>query len=236
MTRRRLIVSCEHGGNDVPAEYALWFRGRTGLLATHRGYDPGALELARHLASAFKAPLHVSVTTRLLVDLNRSIGHPDLFAPWVRDQGRAETDAVIRRHYHPYRHRVERRIAGWIAAGVPVFHVSVHTFTPVRNGVRRTADVGLLYDPRRSGEPALAKRWQKKLQEVAPAWRVRRNYPYRGVADGFLPYLRRRYPASLFAGIELEVNQKHTRRPPRELEGLGDALARTLAAALASNA
>lgn len=35
------------------------------------------------------------------------------------------------------------------------------------------------------------------------------NYPYRGRADGFTTQLRKRFPIKAYAGVELEVNQKH---------------------------
>jgi hypothetical protein len=38
---------------------------------------------------------------------------------------------------------------------------------------------------------------------------VRRNYPYRGYADGLTTWLRKRYPDPAYAGIELEINQKY---------------------------
>jgi hypothetical protein len=38
---------------------------------------------------------------------------------------------------------------------------------------------------------------------------VRLNYPYRGSADGLTTHLRRLHPNSDYAGIEIEVNQKH---------------------------
>jgi hypothetical protein len=39
---------------------------------------------------------------------------------------------------------------------------------------------------------------------------VRRNYPYRGSADGLTTHLRRLHPDGRYAGVEIEVNQKHT--------------------------
>jgi hypothetical protein len=45
------LITCEHGGNDVPAEYAELFRGREAMLQSHRGYDRGALRMARDFAS-----------------------------------------------------------------------------------------------------------------------------------------------------------------------------------------
>ncbi len=42
---------------------------------------------------------------------------------------------------------------------------------------------------------------------------IRRNYPYRGNADGFTTYLRKKYPASKYIGVEIEINQKHVHDP-----------------------
>jgi predicted N-formylglutamate amidohydrolase len=60
-------LSCEHGGNAVPAPWKGLFTGHETPLASHRGRPPpGALPVARQLAKAFAAPLFVATTTRLL--------------------------------------------------------------------------------------------------------------------------------------------------------------------------
>jgi predicted N-formylglutamate amidohydrolase len=84
----------------------------------------------------------------------------------------------------------------------------VHSFTPVLAGEVRTCDIGLLYDPRREAEGKFAEAWRKGLAERLPGFRIRKNYPYRGAADGFTTYLRKQFPRS-YLGIELELNQKH---------------------------
>ena len=86
----RLFVSCEHAGNVVPKEYAHLFVGHEHLLPTHRGWDPGALLLAREMAERFGAPLCYDKTTRLLADLNRSVGTPDLHSEATRHLGKAD--------------------------------------------------------------------------------------------------------------------------------------------------
>ncbi|MGH7162714.1 MAG: N-formylglutamate amidohydrolase, partial [Planctomycetota bacterium] len=194
---RSLVVTCEHGGNRVPPRFLRLFRGRRALLASHRGWDRGALNLARGVARALHAPLFASTTTRLLVDLNRSPGHPRLHAPFVP---RRERDAIVRRHYRPYRGAVESAIA----ARRRVLHLSVHTFTPVLRGRARDVDIGLLFDPSRAPERRLCARWRGLLRAARPDLRVRRNSPYRGVSDGFTTRLRRRFPARRYLGVELE--------------------------------
>jgi predicted N-formylglutamate amidohydrolase len=93
-----LIVSCEHGGNDVPRAYATLFAGHATTLATHRGWDPGSLPLARQMASALDAPLYASTTTRLLIDLNRSLGHRQLLSEFTRGLAPAERQQIIDRY------------------------------------------------------------------------------------------------------------------------------------------
>lgn len=208
MSRSRLVISCEHGGREVPPDRAALFAGAQGVLDGHRGWDPGALLLAREMASAFAAPLYFATTTRLLIDLNRSIGHRQLFSEFTRGLPRTERDAIVAAHYRPHRSRVEDDIARRIERGEAVTHIASHSFTPVLNGVVRQADVAWLYDPRRPREAALAQRWLHALAQRAPLLRLRRNYPYQGRGDGLTALLRRRFSGAAYLGIELEVNQR----------------------------
>lgn len=205
----RFLVTCEHGGNRVAPRYLPLFAGCEALLASHRGYDPGALTLARELARALDAPLFASTTSRLVVDLNRSIGHPRLHSAQVRDAPAAVRGEILARYYRSYRRRAETLVAQALARGERVIHISSHSFTPVLNHKVRMADIGLLYDPARPDERVLCEHWRAALIAHAPGMVVRRNYPYTGKSDGFCSYLRKRFPADRYAGIELEVNQKH---------------------------
>ncbi len=205
---RQIVISCEHGGREVPPDYAEWFAGQEELLDSHRGWDPGALELAREMAAQLKAPLFWSTTTRLLVDLNRSIGHRRLHSEITRDRSREERAALILQYYRPHRDAVEGHIAQRIAAGAPVLHIASHSFTPMFYGVERNADIGWLYDPRRAEERAFSDRWMQALHRHAPELRLRRNYPYRGGGDGLATLLRKRFEDASYLGIELEVSQR----------------------------
>lgn len=203
------LITCEHGGNRVPGAWASLFAGHDELLASHRGWDPGALPLARELARKLEAPLYFATVSRLIIDLNRSVGHPRLYGPSTRPLPRAERERILARHYLPYRQRVEAHIRQALAPGRRVVHISSHSFTPELDGEVRHADVGLLYDPASPGEANLAHRWQVALKSAAPDLRVRRNYPYTGTSDGFTAYLRQCFGADGYVGIELEVNQKY---------------------------
>ena len=152
------LVTCEHGGNRIPTRYRALFHGQAALLGTHRGYDPGALVMARQLARALHAPLVTATVSRLLVDLNRSIGHPRIFSAASRAAPLAVRARIVEQHYVPYREQVERLVRRSVSRGRRVIHISSHSFTPELDGNVRRADVGLLYDPKRIGEVTLAAR------------------------------------------------------------------------------
>jgi predicted N-formylglutamate amidohydrolase len=206
------VVSCEHGGHRVPAAWAGMFAGQDAVLASHRGWDRGALVLAQRLASAVGAPLHAATTTRLLVDLNRSIGHPQLFSEFTRGLPRRQRDALVERHYRPHRAAIESEIASRIAAGRRVVHIASHSFTPLWDGAVRRVDVAWLYDPRRPAECEVVNRWIGAMASRASELTLRRNHPYRGRSDGLTALLRRRFPDEDYAGIEIEVNQRFIER------------------------
>ena len=234
----RLFVTCEHAGNEVPQEYAHLFVGHEHLLATHRGWDPGALRLAREMAARFDAPLCYDKTTRLLADLNRSVGTPDLHSEVTRHLSKAERRRLLDAYYFPHRRRVDaalaRAVAQASAAGDRVVHVASHSFTPVLHGKVRSADVGMLYDPRRPGEVALASAWIDALRAADGTLRLRRNYPYLGASDGVCQVMRRRYPPQLYVGIELEVNQRYVEAGGGAWPAIRANLLATLAEALAA--
>jgi len=226
-----LVITCEHAGHVVPARYRACFAGAAArtALASHRGWDPGALALARDIARAHGAPLFAHKVTRLLVEANRSPGHRRLFSEFSRGLPRAEKDRLLARTYAPHRERAERAMARHVMAGRCVLHVAVHTFTPVLDGIRRDADVAPHFDPHRRWETAICERWMEALRAAEPKLRVRRNYPYRGWGDGFTTYLRKRFPASRYAGVELEVNQRFPLGPAARWRRVRRTIVRSLA-------
>ena len=201
------IITYEHGGNRIPAPYRRLFRAQRALLDSRRGYDPGLLVMSKALASAFAAPLVASTVSRLLIDLNRSIGHPQLFSAVTRAAPAQTRARIVEQHYRPYRVQVERLIGQAVACGHRVIHISSHSFTAELDGRVRGADVDLLYHPGRRGEAEVCARWKESLAEFAPKLRVRRNYPYAGKGDGLTSHLRLRFAQSEYVGIELEINQ-----------------------------
>ncbi|RNI30766.1 N-formylglutamate amidohydrolase [Rufibacter latericius] len=227
----KVIVTCEHGGNKVPAGYSTAFKNAKQVLNTHRGYDIGALDLYQQFSSIADFSIY-STTSRLVVELNRSLHHPKLFSEFMQPLTTTQAEKVLAEHYYPYRQKAEAQIADWVQHDFTVVHVSVHSFTPELNGKVRKADVGLLYDPKREREQLLAARWRQQMQMVSPDLKIRYNYPYKGTADGFITQVRKNYTNEQYAGLELEVNQRFPIKGTDEWQQLKTDLIQTFSRAL----
>lgn len=206
----RLLLTCEHASNAVPSRWAHCFSSppAQSALALHRGWDPGASELALAFAVAVSAPCVTGICSRLLVDLNRSPDHPQFWSEFTCGLPPAEKAEIVQTVYDPFR----ATCRAWIESRLfespePVFHLSVHSFTPVLDGVVREADIGILYDPARPLETRWAAEWESALRSRVPHWRVRHNDPYLGIDDGHTTSLRKVFGPQAYAGIELEINQ-----------------------------
>jgi predicted N-formylglutamate amidohydrolase len=205
----KLIVTCEHAGNEVPNKLKSLFHTADKVITTHRGFDIGAHQIYKYLLKSADAHYDFRIS-RLVIDLNRSLHHPKLFSEFTMTLPKDEKLNLINYLYIPYRTSVENAINHFILKGFAVIHISVHTFTPVWNDTKRNADVGFLYDPIRKAEKEFAKHWKNFLKQKSGNLIVRFNYPYKGVSDGFTKYLRAKLHGKNYIGIELEVNQKFT--------------------------
>jgi predicted N-formylglutamate amidohydrolase len=207
-----VVVTCEHASAALPRGV-----GDLGLSAavrrSHRAFDVGALGIAKALAKALRAPLHVGEWSRLLVDLNRSPNHPNVIVRRLDGQdvpGNQALDDGARRwrlakYWKPWREAAQADVVAAARRGVAL-HLSVHSFTPNLNGVERPNDIGLLHDPDRSWEVALCQTLKPLL--AAHGLSSRRNFPYFGNTDGFTSHLRRALPPNDYVGIEIECNQR----------------------------
>ncbi|NQV26139.1 MAG: N-formylglutamate amidohydrolase [Rhodopirellula sp.] len=203
----QFVITAEHGGHEVPPEYQPLFAGADDVLATHRGWDPGSLDLAKLFACQLNAPLIAATVTRLLVDLNRKPSSRSVFSEFTRSLTGEARQVVLDDYYSPHRSQVETTVRSLIEAGNRVVHIGMHSFTPELYGEVRNADIGFLYDPSRSGEQSVSHEWKRSLKSARPDLRIRMNYPYLGTSDGLTTALRRRFSAEDYVGVEVEVNQ-----------------------------
>ncbi|MDH4057978.1 MAG: N-formylglutamate amidohydrolase [Cyclobacteriaceae bacterium] len=203
--KRNLIISCEHAGNLLPEKYKSLFVGADEIVNSHRGWDPGAIEIASSLAQNLNAPIFSMVTSRLVIEMNRSTDSHELFSDYTRQLPDSEKIVLLNEFYFPYRDSIVRAIS---AMDKPVAHLSIHSFTSVLNDIEREVDIGLLFDPSREKELEFCNTLQQSLQKLLPKFRIRFNEPYLGTDDGFTTTLRKKYPENEYLGIEIEVNQK----------------------------
>lgn len=205
----KLLITCEHGGNTIPSSFQKFFKNKEAILNSHRGYDLGALDLYNHLEPLADYSLF-SETSRLLIELNRSLHHKRLFSEFSKNIPKIEKQDLIKSYYLAYREQVGRTIRNWIEKDETVLHISIHSFTPILNNLERHCDIGLLYDSKKHTEKAFCANFKKEIKTTKPELKVRYNYPYLGSADGFTTYLRKQFPSN-YLGIEIEVNQKYAK-------------------------
>lgn len=201
-----LILTCEHAHNKLPGKFKSLFP--ESQVHSHEGWDIGALALSKKISNALKTSFFYGKVSRLIVDLNRSMTAPDLFSKPIKRLKSDVKETLLQKYYYPYREDVVDLIDLLVLEKVQVFHIGVHTFTPKLEGKKRDCDIGLLFDPDRVVEKNFCKELKEILLELDPTLKIRFNYPYKGVSDGFTTTLRKRYKQSRYIGIELEVNQK----------------------------
>jgi len=222
------IIICDHASRHIPAGY-----GDLGLpqneLARHIAWDIGAGEVARRLASLLDAPAVLCGTSRLVIDCNRPFAAASSIPPssdGVPIPGNAAIGATERqrridRYFCPYHGEISRQIQVRLKRGQTPTLISIHSFTPVMDGIQRPWHVGLLWD--REQQPAAAIICELRRD---PDLVVGENQPYEGAnprgyaldahaADNGLP----------FAVFEIRQDLIHTAKG-------ADRWARVLATAL----
>ncbi len=209
------IVSCEHASNAIPE--ALQGLGLPPeALAEHHSWDAGASEIATYLAEYLEAPLFLGQWSRLVADLNRPEDIPQvvpevafgLAVPGNTKIDAAERRSRLERYHRPYwgavMGEIQRRLD---ATERRVLHVSMHSFTPEYEGVVRSVSIGVMFDPDYPLENELGDRIVHRIRERGLVSEV--NEPYDGRAAALTTSCRNRFDATRYAGIEIEMNQKH---------------------------
>ena len=207
MSTREILISCEHADHIIPSKYQSYFKDAENDLLSHKGYDMGSYEIAKYLARNLHAPIFIQKVSRLLIEMNRSLDATDLFSKYSIPMAEESRRELLEKYYYPYRNEVEYKVKQLLSNGKEVLHLSIHTFTPVLNGVERMVDVGILCDESDVDELSFSSDYKDRLSDMLPDKLVMINLPYNGADDGFTTYLRNKYQKG-YLGIELEINQK----------------------------
>ena len=203
----KIFLSCEHGGNQIPKAYSKQFQGQGEVLKTHRGLDIGVLEIALKMQQRLKVPLVYAITSRLVVDLNRTLKNPTLFSEYMKPLPRKTLKDVLARYYFPHWKKVRTEIQKLLKSENKVIHVAVHSMTDNLNGQKRKMHLALLYNPALKNEVRFASLWIKELKKEFPDFIIARNKPYRGDGDGLTCEMRKENRPDNYIGLEIEFNQ-----------------------------
>jgi predicted N-formylglutamate amidohydrolase len=185
------VFICEHASSRLPASL-----GNLGLpdeaLVSHIAWDPGALAIARLMSAEFDSPLVFQNFSRLAYDCNRPPESPAAMpevSEIYRIPGNARLSDEAKRArvealYKPFHAVISGLLDKRRAEGLPTVLVTVHSFTPVYHGVRRSVEIGILHDE--------DSRFADRMLAAAadrPRFNICRNEPY-GPQDGVTHSLR----------------------------------------------
>jgi predicted N-formylglutamate amidohydrolase len=141
------VFIVDHAANDVPVDLA-----SLGLpadeLARHIAWDIGAANVARGLVARIGGVAVLSTISRLVIDCNRELDHPNLIPqfsdgtliPANQNLTPLERQRRISAYYEPFHAALDHELS------IDRVPVSVHSFTPVMEGFVRPWHIGLLYN------------------------------------------------------------------------------------------
>lgn len=174
------VILVDHASRRIPE--ALGSLGLSEVdLGRHIAWDIGALGLARALLHRLGGTLIAQNYSRLVVDCNRPMNAPGLFAEVSEDTvipgnvalSEAERAARLEAIFWPYHRAIEAELMRREREHLASHLLLVHSFTPVYRGVTRKLHAGILY-----GKDA---RWASPMLEAlrkVPGLEVGDNEPY----------------------------------------------------------
>ncbi len=180
-----ILLVCEHATNDIPAEFANLGIGAA-TKASHAAWDPGALAVARHLSEMFDAPLVAQTVSRLVYDCNRPPEAGDAIParseiheiPGNTGLSAAARADRVERFYRPFERTLAQAVARHRGTHANPILLTIHSFTPIYAGQRRSVEIGILHDSDQRLADAI-------LAAAGGSLDMRRNEPY-GPADGVM--------------------------------------------------
>lgn len=229
-----VLVVCEHASNRIPdGLHSLSVSPE--VQRSHVAWDPGALGVARALSQRLPSVLVHCTVSRLVYDCNRPPDAPSAIPerserydiPGNRGLsagGRAQrVDGVFRPFSDALAHQIKAHRASLQAM------VTVHSFTPVYDGVARAVDLGILH-----GQDArLAHAMMDQPPHGVP-YDIRLNAPY-GPSDGVAHTLDTHGTGNGLRNVMIEIRNDLIATAEAQ-EAMGALLAGWIEAVLASEA
>jgi predicted N-formylglutamate amidohydrolase len=167
----RGLILCDHASGRIPR--ALKDMGlKKADLKRHISCDIGAEDVSRYLSKALDMPVILANYSRLVIDTNRPVGHPEgilevsdgVVIPANADLSKSQKARRYKEIFFPYQKQIERQINRFLSKKrVPVI-VAIHSFTPELGGKMRPWHISVLWNKR-----------EKIAKSVISG--IRRNYP-----------------------------------------------------------
>lgn len=148
-----LVLVCEHASCFIPPQF-----NNLGLDAeaatSHVAWDPGAYEVALELSALLDAPLVTQQVSRLVYDCNRPLHDPRAMAekseiyviPGNKNLSASDTQQRKDTYYTPFHNTLAETISSKCDAGQQPDIITIHSFTPVFLGEKRSVEIGILHD------------------------------------------------------------------------------------------
>jgi len=153
LAKAPILLVCDHASCRFPQAL-----GDMGLdpfaRRCHLAIDIGAGKLTEVLARRLGVTAVIAQYSRLVVDCNRQLMDPGAFLEYGdgilvlgnRNLSQADKDARADAIYWPYHNAIDGQITRLHAIGPKPAFISIHSFTPVLNGVAREVQAGVLWD------------------------------------------------------------------------------------------
>ena len=177
------LLVCDHASCRFPAAL-----GDMGLdpfaRRCHLALDIGAGALTERLSESLGVTAVLAQYSRLVVDCNRQLLDPSaflvfgdgIFVPGNNNLGDAEKKRRSEGIYWPYHEAISNQVLRLRSIRPPQLFVSIHSFTPVLNGVYRSVEMGVLWD----ADEEVARIVIDELRSAG--YKVGDNEPYSGKA------------------------------------------------------
>lgn len=148
-----VLLVCDHASCRFPQAL-----GDMGLdpfaRRCHLATDIGAGKLTESLAKSLGVTAVVAQYSRLVIDCNRQLMDPGAFleygdgilVPGNRNLSPQQKDARANAIYWPYHSAIDEQVKRLRATGMMPVFISIHSFTPVLNGISRDVQTGVLWD------------------------------------------------------------------------------------------
>ena len=177
-----VLLICEHASNFIPASLDnLGLDAKTAN--SHVAWDPGALAVTQLLSRSLDATMITSKVSRLVYDCNRppdAVGAMPAKSEIFLIEGNQnlsvdQKTARINEIYVPFTNAIKNEIKARSNAGRTTVMATIHSFTPIYFGEKRTVELGILLDK--------DARMADAMLDIPSTMVTMRNQPY-GADDG----------------------------------------------------